>query len=92
MLDEINRKYFPKYFTNSVTEDDKETIVADISDEKMLKKFHVHEDPSVVERTPETPLAIDPYSIIYRLKEGIDREEVLTVMRREFGNALNIRF
>ena len=92
ILEEINQKLFDKYFDNFIIEDDNETLVYDLTDKDMLIKFHVEEGVNLRQLNTDEELFIDPYSAVYGLRGDVDRDDVMAVLKRKYGHALNMRF
>ena len=91
-LNEINQTMFSTFFENFIIEDKENTFIYDMSDEAMLKEFHVEGDIKKEQISNDVEITVDPYSAAYKLKPGVTQEEVETELKAKYKDALNVRF
>ncbi len=89
----INETRLGEAMTNFVIEGPTKTHVLDLKDKDMLEQFHIHEGANVHQCTKDIEFDENPQSFIFRIDETkVEKNELITELRRKFGEAFLFRF
>ena len=89
----LEKTSLKKYVLNFIIEGPTTTFVLDINDEDMLKQFHISKGDNVKPCGFDLKFIENPQSFIFKIDhKAINKNELITELRRKFGEAFSFRF